>query len=231
MGHNYSVRLGRQSNYVLGVNYEMPRKPQQYNNIMLDSISGSFDGSIQAFPLTDNGNDYFPTNDGQLIVSLNNVILEPGIDYTIAANNIIFNVPPQVGDEVWINALVTIADLTRTVNFIVDSGNVVPMTPGVKGSLTIDVSGTIKSFKLLSDDPGQLKIDIQKSTYDTYPNFTSIVGGNYPMIGAPNNPDYKKFDDVLNNWDNIIQSGDILQFEVIYSVDISRFLLAFKLEL
>lgn len=228
--NNYSVRVGKPTKYVLGVNYEAPRNPQQYNNVMLDNISLSFNGTTQNFPLTDDGTPYFPTNDGQLIVSLNDVVLEPGVDYTIAGSNIIFNVPPEPGDEIWINALVTTADLTRTVNFIVDSGSF-PMTPGPKGQLTLDVSGTIKSYKLLSDEPGQLKIDIKKSTYDTYPNFTSIVGGNYPMLGVPGTPSDKEFDDVLNSWDNIIQSGDILQFEVIYSVDISRFLIAFKLQL
>lgn len=228
--HSHKVSVAPEEKYLLDVNYEIPKKPQQYNNILLDNISGSFNGSSQSFPLTDNGTAYFPTNDGQLIVSLNDVILEPTVDYTIAGSNIIFNNPPNPGDEVWINALVTVADLTRTINFIVDSGSF-PMTPGDKGSLTLDVSGVIKSFTLLSENPGQLQIDIKRSNYLTYPNFTSIVGGNYPTLGVPGTPSDKKFDDVLNSWDNIIQAGDILQFEVIYSVDITRFLIALKLQL
>jgi len=239
MSHNYNVRVTRPNQnvvvqspeqYYLGVNYEIPQKPQQYNNVILDNISGFFDGSAQNFLLTDNGIPYFPTNDQQLIISLNDVVLEPTVDYTISGDSIIFTNPPQPGDQVWINALVTVADLTRTINFIVDSGSF-PMTPGNKGSLTLDVSGVIKSYTLLSDQEGRLGIDIKKSNYSNFPNFTSIVGENYPTIGSVNEISNKKFDDVLNSWDNIIQSGDILQFEVIYSVNITRFLIALKLKL
>jgi hypothetical protein len=235
MSKNYNVRvttntkkvsLSPSNKYTLGVNYEIPSKSQQYDNIILDDISGLFDGSTQTFPLTDDGDSYFPLNDQQLIVSFNDVILEPSVDYTIAGSSIIFTNPPQVGDEVWINALVTTADLTRTINFIVDSGSL-PMEPGNKGSLTLDVSGTIESVTLLSDHTGRLEVDIKKSNYLVYPNFSSIVGGNRPLIFDSN----KQFDDVLNNWDNTLQAGDILQFEVIYSINITRFLIALKLKL
>jgi len=235
MSNNYRVRVNTPSqkvklsppeNYRLGVNYEIPSKAQQYNNIILDNISGGFTGIAQTFALFDNGTVYTPINDQQLIVSRNDVILEPSVDYTVAGSSIIFTTPPNPGDDVWINALVTTADLTRTINLIVDSGSL-PMSPGNKGSLTLDVSGTIESVKILSDQVGRVRVDIKKSTYSTYPTFTSIVGSNYPQIIDGN----KYFDDVLSGWTPGVIAGDIFQFEVIYSINITRFVISLKLNL
>ena len=56
-------------NYNLGVDYEIPTKSNQYSNLIFDSISGSFNGVNQLFPLTVNGEPYFPINE-QLIIEL-----------------------------------------------------------------------------------------------------------------------------------------------------------------
>jgi len=235
MSNNYKVRVNTPSqrvvltppaNYRLGVNYEIPSKAQQYNNIILDDISGGFTGVAQTFTLYDNGTAYQPINDQQLIVSQNDVILEPSVDYTVSGTSIIFTTAPSAGDDVWINALVTTADLTRTINMVVDSGSLA-MTPGNKGSLTLDVSGAIADVTLLSDQTGSLRVDIKKSTYSTYPTFTSIVGSSYPQI---TNGD-KYFDDSLSGWTTSVIAGDIFQFEVVYSINITRFVIALKLNL
>lgn len=220
------VTLSAPTKYGVGVDYQIPSKSLQYNNIILDDISGGFNGIGKTFSLYDDGTPYTPINDQQLLVGKNNYFLEPSEDFVVSGSSIIFSEAPLPTDDIFIIALVTTADLTRTVNFIVDSGNV-QMTPGDKGLLTIDVSGIIDSWKILSDDPGILQVDIKKSDYSTYPNFTSICGGNYPTI---NNTD-KGFDDVLTGWDTAIRAGDILQFAVNYSVDITRFLISFKLKL
>lgn len=63
------VQLAAPTKYGVGVNYEMPTKALQYNNIILDNISGGFTGVGQTFSLYDNGTLYYPINDQQLIVS------------------------------------------------------------------------------------------------------------------------------------------------------------------
>lgn len=231
---HYNVRLSSPSKrvtvspptkYGVGVNYEIPTKALQYNNIILDDISGGFNGIGKTFSLYDEGTPYTPVNPQQLIVSKNDVILQPGADYTISNNSIIFTDSPQVADDVWISALVTTADLTRTINFTYDSGSL-DIVPGVKGSITIDVSGVIDSWKILADQSGTLGIDILKSNYTDFPSFVSIAGtGSYPTIL---NTD-KGFDDTLSGWDTAIRAGDILKFEVINSLNIRRFLISLKL--
>jgi hypothetical protein len=231
---HYNVRLSSPSKrvtvspptkYDVGVNYEIPTKSLQYNNIILDDISSGFNGIGKTFSLYDDGAAYTPINDQQLIVSQNNIILEPEEDYTISGSSIIFTTSPQVGDDVWIVALVTTADLTRTINFSFDSGSL-DLVPGVKGSITLDVSGVIDSWKIFADQTGTLGIDILKSNYTDFPNFVSIAGtGSYPTILNTN----KGFDDTLTGWDTAIRAGDILRFEVINSLNIKRFLISLKL--
>lgn len=226
MSNNYRVRVNSTPNYRLGVNYEIPTKAQQYNNIILDDISGGFTGIAKTFTLYDNGTPYTPASDQQLIVSRNDVVLEPSVDYITSGTSIVFTTAPSPGDDVWINALVTTADLTRTINMIVDSGSLA-MTPGNKGSLTLDVVGSIASVTVLSDQTGSVRVDIKKSNYSTYPTFTSIVGSSYPQITNSN----KYFDDVLSGWTKSFTAGDIFQFEVIYSINITRFVISLKLNL
>jgi hypothetical protein len=213
--------------YKIGVNYEIPSKSIQYNNIILDNISNSFNGIGKTFSLTDSGTSYYPINSQQLIVGKNNLILEPEEDYTISQNNIIFNAAPNLGDDIFIIALVTTADLTRTINFIVDSGSF-DMVSGDKGRLTLDVSGQIESWRIFADQVGSLSIDIKKTTYASYPTSTSIVNYDYPNLINTN----KNFDDDLNNWTTTnLVAGDILTFEVRSSTNIRRFLISLKLKL
>lgn len=220
------VTLSAPTKYGVGVNYEIPSKSLQYNNIILDDISAGFNGIGRTFALYDDGTPYTPINDQQLLVGKNNLFLEPSEDFVVSGSNIIFATPPTSSDDIFVIALVTTADLTRTVNFIVDSGNVA-MNPGDKGELTIDVSGVIDSWKIFADTAGDMQINIKKSDYSTYPNFTSICGGNLPtLVGVD-----KGYDDVMTGWDTAIRAGDILRYEVMYASNITRFLISFKLKL
>jgi hypothetical protein len=223
---DYLVTLNEPGPYRIGVDYEIPTKSIQYGNIILDDISPQFDGIQTTFVLTENYNSYVPINDQQLLVMVNGSILQPGKDYTLSTNNIIFNNPPTIGQNFTIVALATTADLTRTINFIVDSGSIA-MIPGNKGSVTLDVSGVLESLVILSDQQGDLTLDIQKSSYSTFPTFTSIVGGVYPQMSNSR----KVRDDDLNNWTKTLVAGDILTFDVIAVNNINRFLISLKLKL
>lgn len=223
---DYLVTLNEPGPYRIGVDYEIPTKSIQYGNIILDNINSQFTGVAHTFGLAAIGTAYVPINDQQLIVVKNNLVMEPIEDYTTSTNNIIFTVAPNPGDDVFIIALATTADLTRTINYVVDSGSIA-MLSGNKGSVTLDVSGILESLTILSDQQGDLTLDIKKSNYSTFPTFTSIVGGVYPQMTNVR----KVRDDNLNNWDTSIVAGDILTFDVIAVSNITRFLISLKLKL
>jgi len=223
---DYLVTLNEPGPYRIGVDYEIPTKSIQYGNIILDDISSQFNGTDVVFSLSENSNPYVPVNDQQLLVMLGGSILQPGKDYTLSTDNIIFTTPPTNGQDCTVVALATTADLTRTINYVIDSGSF-SMLAGNKGSLTVDVSGVLESIVILSDQQGDLILDIKKSNYSIFPTFTSIVGGVYPSFTNAQ----KVRDDNLIGWDKTIVAGDILTFDVIAVNNINRFLISLKLKL
>jgi hypothetical protein len=223
---DYIVSLNEPGPYRIGVDYEIPTKSIQYGNVILDELNSQFTGVAHTFGLSSAGNSYVPINDQQLIVVKNNLVMEPIEDYTTSTDNIIFTVAPSPGDDVFIIALATTADLTRTINYVIDSGSIT-MLSGNKGSVTLDVSGIIESLVILSDQQGDLVLDIKKSNYSTFPTFTSIVGGVYPQMTN----ERKVRDDNLVGWDTTVVAGDILTFDVIAVNNINRFLVSLKLKL
>ena len=223
---DYIVTLNEPGPFRVGVDYEIPTKSIQYGNIILDELNSQFTGAAHTFGLSQSGNSYVPINDQQLIVVKNNLVMEPIEDYTTSTDNIIFTVAPSPGDDVFIIALATTADLTRTINYVVDSGSVT-MLSGNKGSVTLDVSGVLESLTILSDQQGDLILDIKKSDYSSFPTFTSIVGGVYPQLSN----ERKVRDDNLTGWSTTIVAGDILTFDVVSVNNINRFLISLKLKL
>jgi len=222
---NYAVTINEPSPYRIGIDYEMPTKSIQYGNIILDVINGQFTGVGQTFALKSQGNFYDPINDQQLIVVKNGLVMEPGEDYTTAGAYIIFTAAPVVNDDVFIIALATTADLTRTINYIVDSGSI-NMLPGNKGSVTLDVTGILQSVVILSDQQGDLNLSIKKSNYTNFPTFSSIHPSNIIMTNSR-----KIRDDNLVSWDKTITANDILTFDVVSVTNIKRFLISLKLAL
>ena len=67
----YTVRVGSQQHsvalrenpaYNLDVNYQIPTKSTQYTNLILDDISGGFDGTQDTFSLSVDGSPYTPVS-------------------------------------------------------------------------------------------------------------------------------------------------------------------------
>lgn len=222
----YVVTLNQPGEYRVGVDYEIPTKSIQYSNIILDDISSQFDGILTTFSLFDNGTSYVPINDQQLLVMVNTTILKPEKDYTVSGSNITFTTAPLASDDSTIVALASAADLTRTVNYVVDSGSIA-MLPGDKGTVSIDVNGTIENLTIFSDQVGNLTLDILKSDFDTFPTFTSIVGGVYPSFTNGQ----KIRDDNLTGWTTAVAAGDVIKFQVVGVSDINRFTVSLKLKL
>jgi hypothetical protein len=213
--------------YNVGVNYEIPTKSTQYSNLLLDNISNLFNGSTQTFPLTVNGQPYTPLNAQQLIISINNVVLNPNVHYQVSGSNIYFIAPPAGVSSFFGVALATTADLTRTINFVLDNGSL-DIEPGSKGYIHVDVTGTIESWMLVSEDTGYIAIDIQKTRYDVFPNgFSSIVGSEFPVL---TNQDKNK-DDSLSTWNTQITAGDILDFRVMSCTGITKCSVFLRLKL
>ena len=222
---NYLVTLNEPGKYNVGVDYEIPSKSIQYGNIIVGKTPVQ-DGTETTFSLTDQGAPYNPNNNQQLIVTKNGLFLDPANDYNISGDKIVFATPPATNDDIVIIALAAAADLTRTVNYVIDSGSL-PMQVGDKGSLTIDVTGVIENIRVLSDQTGDIVFDISKTTFADFPNFNSITSGNRVQLVNTN----KYFDDVLNNWTSTFTAGDILRFDVISVNNIRRLLISLKLKL
>jgi len=204
--------------YNIGVNYEIPSKSVQYQNLILDSIASQFDGTKTTFDLYVDGEPYTPVNAQGLIISINDVVQSPGVDYNVSGSQIIFTNPPAAGSEFFGVALRTVADLTRTINFVLDNGSN-DITSGVKGSLGLDVSGRIESWTLVSENEGSIVIDIKKDKYDTYPDsLTSIVGSEYPRLSTQK----KNRDESLSTWTTDVVAGDILDFSVVSCTGIQK---------
>ena len=223
---DYNVILGQNDQFNIGVSYEIPSKSNQYQNLIIDDIASQFNGTLTTFALEVNGEPYYPVNAQQLIVSLNDVVLEPGVDYTILDDQITYTVAPAAGSDSFKVAMATTADLTRTINYVVDATpNVV--SAGVKGQVTIDVTGTIESWTLVSDVPGNLVVDVKKTTYQNYPTFSSITGTEKPTLSSQS----KNKDDGLSTWNTLLNAGDILRFEVESCDLVKQFMIAMKLKL
>jgi len=230
---NYQVLSEPQKKYQVGVNYEIPSKYLQYGNEILNTSSWIFDGTNTGFPLIDpQGDPYTPINDQQLIVAINGLVQVPGVDYTISGTNIIFTTPPVIGDTMYAVALATTADLTRTINFVVDAGSA-PMSAGIKGDMTLDVTGEIQSWTVIGDQDCQVQFDIKKSDYANFPNFSSICGTERPQLGDITTGTKQRINrnTSISTWNRSVNTGDILQFEIVYALNIQRCVVAMKLAL
>ena len=222
---DYLVTLNEPGKYNVGVDYEIPSKSIQYGNIIIGKTPVQ-DGAETTFNLNDQGAPYNANNNQQLIVTKNGLFLDPSNDYNISGDKIVFTTPPAVSDDVVIIALAAVADLTRTVNYVIDSGSL-PMQVGDKGKLTIDVTGVIENIRVLADQTGDIVLDIGKASFADYPNFNSITAAQRVQLSNSN----KYFDDVLNNWTTTITAGDILRVDVISVNNIRRLLISLKLKL
>ena len=199
---SYNVNVDTSTpSYNLGVSYEIPSKSTQYTNVLVDDIKGQFDGTKTTFDITVGGNPYVPKDPQQLIVSLNDVILQPGVDYQIAGSQITFTPAPTAGYDFWSTALTANADLTRTINFVLDNGSF-DITTGSKGQLNLDVTGRIESWMLVADTVGSIVIDVKKDTFAT---------SEYPRLSS----EKKARDESLSTWSTQLTAGDILDFDVV----------------
>ena len=63
----------------------------------LDDISSGFNGSTTTFTTSVDGQNVTAASANQLIVSINSTVLEPGVEFTVTTNSIIFTAAPTGG--------------------------------------------------------------------------------------------------------------------------------------
>ena len=107
------------------------------------------------------------------------------------------------------------------------------MSSGVKGDMTLDVTGKIESWTIIADQEGQLQFDIGKVDFANFPNFSSICGSERPTLGDIGQGTKQRInqDTSLSTWNTSLNAGDILQFEIVYAINIQRCVVSMKLAL
>ena len=107
------------------------------------------------------------------------------------------------------------------------------MSSGIKGDMTLDVTGKIISWTLIADQEGQVQFDIKKSDYANFPNFSSICGTEKPQLGDISQGIEQRINrnTTISSWNPGLNSGDILQFEIVYALNIQRCVVSLKLAL
>ena len=107
------------------------------------------------------------------------------------------------------------------------------MSSGVKGDMTLDVSGKIQSWTIIGDQTSQCQFDIKKVDYANFPNFSSICGNEKPTLGDIGAGTTQRINQntTLSTWNTALTAGDILQFEIVYAINIQRCVVSMKLAL
>ena len=77
------------------------KEPEHGNYQRLDTIAGSFNGSLSTFNLTADGVEVYPTSPATMIISLGGVIQEPNTAYTVSGSKITFTTNPASGTTFW----------------------------------------------------------------------------------------------------------------------------------
>ena len=100
------------------------------------------------------------------------------------------------------------------------------ITTGLKGTITLPFGGTITQWDLLSDVSGSIVIDVQKTSYASYPTGgVSIAGSELPTLSSST----KNQDTNLTTWTTSVSAGDILLFNVNSASTLTRANLVIKI--
>lgn len=79
--------------------------PNLGSYIKLDNISGSFNGSLKTFNLTNGSKAYYTTNPYTLLITLDGSVQEPVVDFTIDYDEITFTTAPSASAQCYILSL------------------------------------------------------------------------------------------------------------------------------
>ncbi len=107
------------------------------------------------------------------------------------------------------------------------------MLHNLSKSLWLDVTGKIQSWTIIADQEGRIQLDILKADYDNFPNFSSICGSERPTLGNISSGAEERINrnTTISTWNTALNAGDILQFEIVYALNIQRCVVSLKLAL
>ena len=75
------------------------KQPVVGNHILIDDISGSFNGTLTAFTLQSGGVNVIPTNEQSCIISISGVVQYPNDAFTVSGSTITFTSAPLSSDS------------------------------------------------------------------------------------------------------------------------------------
>lgn len=115
-------------------------------------------------------------------------------------------------------------EVSASINFVIDGGEI-PITPGLKGAISIPFGCTIDSWTIIASETGSCVLDIQKSSYANYPTTASITAAAKPTLSAAQ----KATSSTLTGWTTSIAANDILAFNVDSASTIKRLTISLKI--
>ena len=115
-------------------------QPKIGQNREMDDISSNFDGDRTAFTIQVGGADASPGNANALIVSVNNVVLNPNTAYSVAGSTLTFTTAPTNG-QAFFGLILGQAIDTQTVADLSVTNASISNSAGIAGSkITPDFS-------------------------------------------------------------------------------------------
>jgi len=75
------------------------KQPIVGNHILIDDISGSFNGTLTSFTLQSGGVNVVPTNEQSCIISISGVVQYPNDAFTVSGSTITFTSAPLSSDS------------------------------------------------------------------------------------------------------------------------------------
>ncbi len=150
----------------------------------LTNISSSFNGSTKTFTTSvpPGTSDYYVTagSASQLIISLNNVILQPEVDYTVSTNSITFTNAPAGGATFFGvlcgDALNTNVPSDGSITTAKLASNLSLTDPSIVGTITEDIF-TITDGAAFEINPGNGSIQLITLGASRTPKATNFAAG------------------------------------------------------
>lgn len=151
----------------------------------LDSIAASFNGVTTSFALTIGSVSYIPSNALQLLVVVNGVVKEPGVDYTVNGSNLVFAVAPTGGQS--FHAVLYgdtgFLPVAGTASYVTEAAQ--PNITSVGTLTTLEVSGTVTASKFTSNvATGTAPLTVSSTTQVA--NLNVAVAGTVATAAQPN---------------------------------------------
>lgn len=109
------------------------------------------------------------------------------------------------GAAVWLET----AGHTVDIPFLIDGAGTT-ITTGIKGTISLGFPYTITAWRIVGDASGSIVVDINKSTFQATPSYSSIAASALPTLSSA----ITNEDTTLTGWTTSIAAKDILQFEV-----------------